>query len=205
MIEVKKIENIYCIGRNFKEHANELGNKVPTSPLVFQKSNSTINFTNKIQVPKNKTIEHEVEVVILIGKDGTPKNYQEARSFISGFSIGIDLTDRPLQKELKKKRLPWFAAKSFRGSAIINQNFTFECPQEFYLKVNQKLRQRGNLRDMIFSFEDILLHISNIVEFKKGDIVFTGTPEGVGSLHDGDRVEIGFTNHKPKKLSVVQY
>ncbi len=205
MIEVKKIENIYCVGRNFEGHAKELGNKVPTSPLIFQKSNSTINFTNKIEVPKNKTIEHELEVVILIGKEGIPKNYEDAQKFISGYSIGLDLTDRALQTELKKKKLPWFAAKSFKGSAVINQNFKFECPKEFYLKVNQGLRQRGNLNDMIFSFEDIILHISNIVEFKKGDIIFTGTPEGVGPLNDGDKVEMGFTNHNPTKLTVVQY
>ena len=203
MIEIKKIENIYCVGRNFEGHAKELGNKVPSSPLIFQKSNSTINFSEKIQVPKNKTIEHELEIVVLIGKDGVPKNSKEAQSFISGFSIGLDLTDRVLQGELKKKGLPWFAAKSFKGSAVVDKNFQLECPKEFYLNVNQKLRQRGTLKDMIFSFEDILLHISKIVELKKGDIVFTGTPEGVGPLESGDQVEMGFTNHPPKKFIVI--
>lgn len=203
MIEIKKIENIYCVGRNFEGHAKELGNKVPSSPLIFQKSNSTINFSEKIQVPKNKTIEHELEIVVLIGKDGVPKNSNEAQSFISGFSIGLDLTDRVLQGELKKKGLPWFAAKSFKGSAVVDKNFQLECPKEFYLNVNQELRQRGNLKDMIFSFEDILVHISKIVELKKGDIVFTGTPEGVGPLESGDQVEMGFTNHPPKKLIVI--
>ena len=203
MIEIKKTENIYCVGRNFEGHAKELGNKVPSSPLIFQKSNSTINFTETIQVPKNKTIEHELEIVVLIGKDGVPKNSKEAQSFISGFSIGLDLTDRALQGELKKKGLPWFAAKSFKGSAVIDKNFQLECPNEFYLNVNQKLRQSGNLKDMIFSFEDILIHISKIVDFKKGDIVFTGTPEGVGPLVSGDQVEMGFTNHPTKKLIVI--
>lgn len=203
MIEVKKIENIYCVGRNFEGHAKELGNKVPTSPLIFQKSNSTINFTNKIEVPKNKNIEHELEVVILVGKNGSAKNHEEARSFISGFSIGLDLTDRELQSDLKKKGLPWFAAKSFKGSAILDKNFKPECPKEFYLNVNQKLKQKGSLKDMIFSFEDIILHISKIIELKKGDIVFTGTPEGVGPLKSGDEVEMGFKNHKPTNLTVV--
>ena len=203
MIEIKKIENIYCVGRNFEGHAKELGNKVPSSPLIFQKSNSTINFSEKIQVPKNKTIEHELEIVVLIGKDGVPKNSNEAQSFISGFSIGLDLTDRALQGELKKKGFPWIAAKSFNGSAVVDKNFQLECPKEFYLNVNQELRQRGNLKDMIFSFEDILVHISKIVELKKGDIVFTGTPEGVGPLESGDQVEMGFTNHPPKKLIVI--
>ena len=203
MIEVKKIENIYCVGRNFEGHAKELGNKVPTSPLIFQKSNSTINFTNKIEVPTNKTIEHELEVVVLIGKNGSVKTHEEARSFISGFSVGLDLTDRELQSDLKKKGLPWFAAKSFKGSAVLDKNFKPVCPKEFYLNVNQKLKQEGSLKDMIFSFEDIILHISKTVEFKKGDIVFTGTPEGVGPLKRGDEIEMGFKNHKPTNLTVV--
>ena len=203
MIELKKIENIYCVGRNFEGHAKELGNKVPTSPLIFQKSNSTINLTSKIEVPKKKTIEHELEVVVLIGKNGSAKTHEEARSFISGFSVGLDLTDRELQSDLKKKGLPWFAAKSFKGSAVLDKNFKPVCPKEFYLNVNQKLKQEGSLKDMIFSFEDIILHISKIVEFKKGDIVFTGTPEGVGTLKSGDEVEMGFNNYPPKKLVVI--
>ena len=154
-------------------------------------------------MPKKKTIEHELEVVVLIGKNGSAKTHEEAQSFISGFSVGLDLTDRELQSDLKKKGLPWFAAKSFKGSAVLDKNFKPECPKEFYLNVNQKLKQRGNLKDMIFSFEDILLHLTKVVELKKGDIVFTGTPEGVGPLKSGDQIEMGFINHKPINLTVV--
>ena len=198
-----KFENIYCVGRNFEGHAKELGNKVPTSPLIFQKSNSAVNLKETIEIPKNKTIEHELEIVLMIGKEGVPKNHEDARTFISGFSIGLDLTDRDLQSELKKKGLPWFASKSFRGSAVIDTNFRHECPNEFYLNVNQKIRQEGNLKDMIFSFEDIVLHLSKIVDLKKGDIIYTGTPEGVGPLESGDEIEMGFKNYSPKKLFVV--
>ncbi len=203
MSEHLKFENIYCVGRNFEGHAKELGNKVPTSPLIFQKSNSAINVKETIEIPKNKTIEHELEIVLIIGKEGVPKNQEDARTFISGFSIGLDLTDRDLQSELKKKGLPWFASKSFKGSAVIDTNFRHECPNEFYLNVNQKIRQEGNLKDMIFSFEDIVLHLSKIVDLKKGDIIFTGTPEGVGPLESGDEIEMGFKNYSPKKLFVV--
>ena len=203
MSERLKFENIYCVGRNFEGHAKELGNKVPTSPLIFQKSNSAVNVKETIEIPKNKTIEHELEIVLMIGKEGVPKNQEEARTFISGFSIGLDLTDRDLQSELKKKGLPWFASKSFKGSAVIDTNFRHECPNEFYLNVNQKIRQEGNLKDMIFSFEDIVLHLSKIVDLKKGDIIFTGTPEGVGPLESGDEIEMGFKNYSPKKLFVV--
>ena len=132
-----------------------------------------------------------------------PKNHAEALSFISGFSTGLDLTDRNLQVQLKEKGLPWFASKSFKGSAVIDTNFRHECPNEFYLTVNQKIRQKGNLKDMIFSFEDIILHLSKIVDFKKGDLIFTGTPEGVGPLESGDQIEMGFTNHSPKNFFVV--
>ena len=203
MSEHIKFENIYCVGRNFEGHAKELGNKVPTSPLIFQKSNSAVNVKETIEIPKNKTIEHELEIVLMIGKEGVPKNHDEARTYISGFSIGLDLTDRGLQSELKKKGLPWFASKSFKGSAVIDTNFRHECPNEFYLNVNQKIRQEGNLKDMIFSFEDIVLHLSKIVDLKKGDIIFTGTPEGVGPLESGDEIEMGFKNYSPKKLFVV--
>ena len=203
MSEHLKFENIYCVGRNFEGHAKELGNKVPTSPLIFQKSNSAVNVKETIEIPKNKTIEHELEIVLMIGKEGVPKNHEEARTFISGFSIGLDLTDRDLQSKLKKKGLPWFASKSFKGSAVIDTNFRHECPNEFYLNVNQKIRQEGNLKDMIFSFEDIVLHLSKIVDLKKGDIIFTGTPEGVGPLESGDEIEMGFKNYSPKKLFVV--
>ena len=168
MKENLKIENIYCVGRNFEKHAKELGNKVPQTPLIFQKSTSTLNTKNKIEIPKNKIIEHELEIVILIGKDGSPKTHKEATTFISGFSTGLDLTDRKLQEELKKKGLPWFPAKSFKGSAVLDTNFiTLECPKEFFLTINQKTKQLGNLKDMIFSFECILLHISKIVNLKK--------------------------------------
>ena len=204
MREDLKIENIYCVGRNFEGHAKELGNKVPKSPLIFQKSSSAVNTKDIIKIPRNQIIDHELEIVVLIGKDGSPKTRNEANSFISGYSIGLDLTDRRLQTDLKKKSLPWFAAKSFKGSAVFNSNFIkHECPKEFYLKINQEIRQEGNLKDMIFSFESILLHISNIVDLKKGDIIFTGTPEGVGPLASGDQIEIGFKGHPSKKLIVI--
>ena len=203
MSENLKFENIYCVGRNFAGHAKELGNKIPTSPLIFQKSNSAVSIKETIEIPLNKKIEHELEVVLLIGKEGTPKSHEEARTFISGFSTGLDLTDRHLQTELKKKGMPWFASKTFKGSAVIDTNFMRECPQKFYLMVNQKIRQEGNLKDMIFSFEDIILHLSKIVDIKKGDIIFTGTPEGVGTLESGDQIEMGFNNHPPKKLVVI--
>ena len=100
--------------------------------------------------------------------------------------------------------MPWFPAKSFKGSAVLDTNFIMpECPKEFFLTINQKTKQLGNLKDMIFSFESILLHISKIVNLKKGDLIFTGTPEGVGPLVKGDQIEMGFKGYPPKKLIVI--
>ena len=135
MIKNIKIENIYCVGRNFEGHAKELGNKVPTSPLIFQKSNSALNTKEKIEIPKNQKIEHELEIVILIGKNGAPKTLKDASAFISGFSVGLDLTNRKLQTDLKKKGLPWFASKSFKGSAVVDTRFKTECPKELFYKL----------------------------------------------------------------------
>ena len=100
--------------------------------------------------------------------------------------------------------MPWFPAKSFKGSAVLDTSFIMpECPKEFFLTINQKTRQVGNLKDMIFSFESILLHISKIVSLKRGDLIFTGTPEGVGPLFEGDQIEMGFKGHPSKKLTVI--
>ena len=203
MSDKLKTENIYCVGRNFIEHVNELANKVPTKPIFFQKSNSTINTSGTIKIPTNQAIEYELEIILLIGKNGSPKSLQAASSFISGFSLGLDLTDRTLQASLKKNGLPWFASKSFKGSAVIDSRFKDKCPESFYLKLNQEVRQKGNVKDMIFSFEEIILHLSKIVKLKKGDIIFTGTPKGVGPISSGDKIEIGFTNLPPKNYLVV--
>jgi len=198
-----KIENVYCIGRNFIEHAKELNNEIPPKPLIFQKPNSSINTDNTIEIPRGENIDHEVEIVLLVGKTGIPKNPQEAKGFISGFSLGLDLTKRKLQTELKAKGLPWFPAKSFKGSAVLDDNFKNECPNEFHLIVNQEKRQTGRVKDMIFSFEDIILHLSKVVSLKRGDIIFTGTPEGAGPLKRGDQIEMGFINQTPKECVVI--
>ena len=204
MKQKPKIENVYCVGRNFAAHATELSNKIPTEPIFFQKSNSSINLSNIIKIPKEHKIDYEVEVVLLIGKEGSPKNLKEAKKFISGYSLGIDLTKRNLQKKLKQERLPWFPSKSFEGSAVLDNDFKTQCPSIFYLEVNKERRQTGKIKNMIFSFENIVLHLSAIVELKQGDIIYTGTPKGVGSLNDGDKIKMGFLNDvKSKKYTVV--
>ena len=130
--------------------------------------------------------------MLLIGRAGKPNSEREAREFIHGYSVGLDLTDRKLQTKLKSEGLPWFSSKSFEGSAVLNKKFISECPEEFFLKINNVDKQIGSTNDMIFSFEKIVLSLSKIISFREGDIIFTGTPKGVGILKKGDHLEMGF-------------
>ena len=197
-----KIQNVYCVGRNFVEHAKELNNEIPEEPLFFQKSNACVNTEEIIKIPSQKDIDYEVEIVILIGRSGKPNSEIEAREFIQGYSVGLDLTDRKLQTKLKSEGLPWFSSKSFESSAVLNKKFISECPKEFYLKINNVDKQIGSTNDMIFSFEKIVLSLSKIISFREGDIIFTGTPQGVGILKKGDRVEMGFSKNNSFRYTV---
>ena len=197
-----KIQNVYCVGRNFVEHAKELNNEVPKKPLFFQKSNACVNSEKIIKIPSHKDIDYEVEIVLLIGRAGKPNSDKEARKFIRGYSVGLDLTDRKLQTKLKSEGLPWFSSKSFEGSAVVNDEFIKQCPEEFFLKINNVDKQIGSTNDMIFSFEKIVLSLSEIISFKEGDIVFTGTPQGVGTLKNGDRIEMGFSKKNSFRYTV---
>ena len=114
------VRNIYCVGRNYIEHAKELGNTKPTEPFFFQKSLPSLNISDTIYLPLNREIHYEVEIVLLIGKSGISQSVDDSLSFINGFTIGIDLTDRNFQNMLKEKQLPWLLSKSFSGSAVVS-------------------------------------------------------------------------------------
>lgn len=202
MIINPKIQNVYCVGRNFVEHAKELNNKIPEKPLFFQKSNTCVNTGKIIEIPPQKNIDYEVEIVLLVGRAGKPNSDIEARQFIQGYSVGLDLTDRELQTKLKSEGLPWFSSKSFEGSAVLNGEFISECPEEFFLKINNVDKQIGSRKDMIFSFEKIVLSLSEIISFREGDIIFTGTPQGVGTLKNGDNIEMGFSKKNSFRCTV---
>jgi 2-keto-4-pentenoate hydratase/2-oxohepta-3-ene-1,7-dioic acid hydratase (catechol pathway) len=114
------VRNIYCIGRNYSKHVEELGNAKPKEPFFFQKSLPALNTTKKIYIPRNRKIDYEVEIVLLVGKGGISESIEDSPSFISGYSLGIDLTDREYQNKLKSDKLPWLLSKSFSGSAIVS-------------------------------------------------------------------------------------
>ena len=197
------VRNIYCIGRNYSAHIKELNNTRPKEPFFFQKSLPALNTTNRIYLSKNEEIQYEVEIVLLVGKSGTSTSIQDSMSFVSGYTIGVDLTKRNYQTQLKNDKLPWLLSKSFLGSAVVSDFIEETIEEDFWLNLNGKKKQKGNPRQMIFSFAEQIYFLSNKIPLIEGDLIFTGTPEGVGSLKVGDKIEIGFGDATLNKLSIL--
>jgi 2-keto-4-pentenoate hydratase/2-oxohepta-3-ene-1,7-dioic acid hydratase in catechol pathway len=191
---------IICIGKNYVSHAKEMGSTVPKEPLFFLKPDSAI-------LPKNhpffipdfsREIHHEIELIIKIKKLGKHIEKRFAPSYYSEIGLGIDFTARDLQNECKINGQPWEKAKAFDHSAVIGTTFySIEKFNEIYfeLKKNGNLVQQGNANNMVFDFDEIIQHVSKFMTLKIGDIIFTGTPEGVGPIKIGDKLE-GFLNGK---------
>ena len=173
------VRNIYCAGRNYVDHVNELNNELPIEPFFFQKSIPSLNIYHEVLIKDNVEIHHELEIVLLIGKNGIAKSAHHANSFIAGYTLGIDLTDRVYQESLKNKRLPWLLSKSFIGSAIVSKFEKSEITEDFWLKINGDEKQRVNKDLMIFKTQDLVYFLSNKIPLMKGDLIFTGTPHGV--------------------------
>ena len=197
MYNNQNIPRIFCIGRNYAEHASELKNVIPEKPVVFIKPASClVGPGEKIHFPKHgKELHHEVEIVIKISSEGRVVRDEEIPSCISGITVGLDLTLRDVQADLKKKGLPWEIAKAFEQSAPVGDfvpynksldldNISFGC------KVNGIERQRGNTGKMIFSIGKLLVELSKIWVLRPGDLIYTGTPSGVGPLEIGDVIEV---------------
>ena len=196
------VRNIYCIGRNYSKHVKELCNAKPKEPFFFQKSVPALNTTNKIYIPRNRKIDYEVEIVLLVGKSGISESIEDSPSFIDGYSLGIDLTDREYQNKLKNDKLPWLLSKSFAGSAVVSTFLENPIKDDFWLDLNSERRQQGNSQQMIFSFAEQIYFLSNKIPLMEGDLIFTGTPEGVGPLKVGDKIDIGFGDTTLNKLLV---
>ena len=196
------MRNIYCIGRNYRAHAAELNHDVPDNPFFFQKSIPALNTTNEIILPENREIHHELEIVVLIGKDGEMISVSSTDTFISGYALGLDLTDRIYQTQLKEAKLPWLLAKSFKGSAVVSTFQSEMVQKDFWLKVNGEVRQMGNASQMVFSISQQISFLSSMIPLMSGDLIFTGTPSGVGPIHSGDSLELGIGEKSIHSLSV---
>jgi 2-keto-4-pentenoate hydratase/2-oxohepta-3-ene-1,7-dioic acid hydratase in catechol pathway len=191
---------VFCIGKNYAEHVREMGGTAPGKPVVFMKPRtSLVPAGRRIAFPEHgSTLHHEAEVVVLVGRDGRPATETDALGFIRGISLGLDLTLRDIQGGLKAKGLPWEVSKAFDQSAPIGDFVAFGESLdlgsiEFTCHVNQELRQSGNTRDMIFSIPRLLTELGRVWRLLPGDLVYTGTPEGVGPLRPGDTVTVQST------------
>lgn len=187
---------IIAIGRNYAAHAKELNNPVPGEPVIFLKPDTAVLKDNKpFYIPDfSSEIHYELEVVLKICKEGKHISEKFASNYYDEIGLGIDFTARDIQTAHKQKGLPWELAKAFDNSAAISKFLpkpTFPDPGnlDFKLKINAQEKQHGNTKNMLFSFEKIIAFVSRYITLKKGDLIFTGTPEGVGKINRTDRIE----------------
>ncbi|ASS75377.1 fumarylacetoacetate hydrolase [Tumebacillus algifaecis] len=193
---MEDVRNIYCVGRNYRLHAAELGNEVPTTPFLFSKPTHALVQAEgqEIVLPADQgEIHHELELVVIVNK-----------SFVQGMSVdeavdrmclGLDLTLRDVQSELKKKGHPWLRAKGFKNSAVVTADRPFPGVKgaldvEFRMLKNGVEVQRGNIGDMVFDLQALFEYTAEHFGLGAGDLLFTGTPAGVGALQDGDHLEL---------------
>lgn len=187
---------VIAIGRNYVDHAIELKNPVPTEPVIFLKPDTALLRENKdFYYPDfSKDIHYELEVVLRVCKEGKHVAEKFAEKYYDCIGLGIDFTARDIQQKHKEKGLPWELAKAFDHSAVISNlipkgEFTNPSALNFHLDINQKRVQTGNTQDMIFSFAQIIAFVSKFITLRKGDLIYTGTPAGVGPVQVDDRLE----------------
>lgn len=200
---------ILCVGRNYTEHAKELGNAVPENPVIFSKPDTALlkNGEPFYHPDFSSDIHHEVELVIKISKMGKKIQPKFARNYFNEIGLGIDFTARDTQSKLKEKGLPWELAKAFDGSAPIGEFINVEGKDlsniNFSLKKNGEVVQQGNTSQMIFPFEEIVSFVSQYFTLKVGDLIYTGTPAGVSKINIGDKLE-GFVEDQPMLVCEVK-
>jgi acylpyruvate hydrolase len=189
---------IICIGRNYAEHAKEMKADLPAEPVFFMKPDTALLKEEDFYLPGfTNDLHHEIELVLKISKAGKHIEEQFAHKYYDEIGLGIDFTARDLQAKAKEKGLPWEKAKAFDYSAPIGKFIKKDKLElsniNFELKINGASRQIGNSKDLIFSFDKVIAYVSQFVTLKTGDLIYTGTPEGVGQVKIGDKLE-GFLN-----------
>ena len=189
------IGKVVCVGRNYAEHAKELNNPIPAQPILFMKPvSSVVDMGETLNIPVGQgSVHHELEIALLIGETLSHANEQQAEKSIQAVGLGLDLTLRDVQAQLKDKGHPWERAKAFDGACPISEFVSVDqisdCKNlSLQLIRNGKLQQDGNSRDMLFPILPLLAHISQSFTLNPGDIVLTGTPAGVGPRESGDQL-----------------
>lgn len=192
----QRVGNIFCIGRNYAAHVAELGNQLEEEPLVFLKPSSALTLGGQaISLPAySADVHHECELVLLVGQGGRDIAEADALSHIAAYGIGLDLTARDVQSEAKQHGKPWTKAKGFRHAACVSDFVAAEAvdagkPFTFSLQVNGVIRQRGDTSLMLFPLATIISYLSQVYGLTDGDLIYTGTPQGVAALQPGDVVQ----------------
>jgi fumarylpyruvate hydrolase len=195
------VHRIYCVGRNFAEHAKEMGAPVAAekgTPVIFMKPGDAVVTDGHVPYPTlTSDLHHEVELVVAIGRDARGElSAEDAMSLVYAYGVGLDLTRRDLQSVLKDKRLPWDISKGFDASAPVSALVPVAQAGELgdrrlWLEVNDELRQQAPLSDMIFGVVEVLQHLARLYSLRAGDLVYMGTPSGVAALQRGDRFRAG--------------
>ncbi len=200
---------IICVGRNYALHAREMGSAVPENPILFLKpSSALVGNGGRIVLPRqSRDVHHEVELVAVIGRGGKDIDPAKALGCVDGYAVGLDMTARDLQAEAKKAGLPWSVAKGFDTFAPVGDFVAASAipdPQalEVTLKVNGEVRQQGTTRDMMFSVAELVAYCSSIFTLLPGDLIYTGTPEGVGPVQSGDVLAAEITGLPPLSVRV---
>ncbi len=203
------IGKLICLARSYKKHAQEMNSEIPKEPIIFLKPASSVIFNgDKIKIPKmSKCIHHEVELGIVIGKKCKNISKKDAMDYVLGYLVALDITARDIQSEFKKKGWPWTIAKSFDTFApisdvVLKENVSNPQNLDISLKVNGVLKQNSNTRFMIFSIEEIIEFISKVMTLERGDLILTGTPEGVDEIIKGDMLEANLGNICSLKVDV---
>jgi fumarylpyruvate hydrolase len=205
------VHRIYCVGRNYAEHAKEMGFTGREAPFFFIKPADTGSAGAELAMPYpslTQNLHHEIELVVAIGKGG--KNIQAAQAFkhIWGYAVGLDMTRRDLQTEMKKQGRPWCIGKAFEHSAPIGAITPAAqagdiAHAEIWLQVNGQDRQRSNIEHLIWNIAETVEHLSQAWELQPGDLIMTGTPEGVAAVQNGDVLEGGITGLSPLRVRIT--
>lgn len=198
---------IICIGRNYVAHAKEMNSPLPSTPIFFMKPESALLRTRDFFYPKfTKNLHYECEIVIRIDRVGKNIDEKFAHTYYSSCTLGIDFTARDIQQNCKEKGLPWEIAKSFDQSAPLSKKWiplkNTEQEVKFELEKNGQIVQKGTSLDMLFSFDQIIAYISKFITLKKGDLIFTGTPSGVGKVEIGDNLRCLLMGEEVLKFNV---
>lgn len=205
-----EVGKIVCVGRNYMDHIKELGHQAEEKPVLFLKPTSAMIYSGeKVIYPSfSNNLHHEIELVLLICKKITDVSIEEANKAIIGYGIGLDMTLRDLQNQLKDKGNPWTISKCFDTSAVISdfilkENYDLNFEETISLKVNGKIRQQETLNKMMFKPDELVSYISSRMTLEEGDLIFTGTPSGVSGLNKGDKLEGEITNVAKIETEIV--